>query len=498
MSKHIQFTRDVGDYKVGQFSEVADVVATQFINMNVAKPAPEDLAERSVAMAAAQMTASIEATALKQREEIQAALKALAIPQRDFARPKHVSGRNGDGYTDYTSEVDKKRGVGDWFRCVMRTMIVGDTEARTVLERPWEEGGYGCYRVDHHGERGMVEGVGSLGGYTTPVIYEQQVFEVAAEQSVLVTRAEVKPLGNRQVEWPALNQYVAPTAGQAAWFGGMQVFRKGEDVQRTEKDLSFKKIQMLANDLTAYTELSRDLVMDSTIPIDNYIVRLMGQAIGWREDWEAFNGNGVNQFLGLMNSPALLPVTRHIVADRATTQAPNPIFAKDVFAMLSRMIVGARDPVWFCHPYSMANIEALTSPSGAFMYIPNTTLISGGGNGEATGGMTYRPAGTLMGLPIFRSEKVPPPSGTNDTTNINGPLGELLLIDCKSYWVGRRSGLEVGLSEHFKFDTDQLAIRAKVRNDGKPGQLAPIYLADGSASNQVSGFVALAKGGGTA
>ena len=495
MSKHIQFTRDVGDYKVGQFSEVADVVASQFINMNVAKPAPEDLAERSVAMASAQMIASIEATAQKQREELQAALKALAIPSRDFAKPKHVTGAGE--WQDPTSEVDKKRSAGKWFRNVVRAQLHRDVEAHRELVTSWDEGGYGCMVNDgaDNYSRGMVEGIGSTGGYTTPTLYEQQVFEVAAEQSVLIQRCEVKPLGARQVEYPALNQYLAPTKGQAAWFGGMQVFRKTENAQRSERDIAFKKIQLLAMDLTAYTELSRDLVQDSTIPIDTYVVRMMGDAIGWREDWECFNGSGDGQFLGILNSPALVSYTRHTYASFPTYNAP--INYADVFGMKSRMVLGARDPVWFCHPFTIPILEGLTSPSGAFAFVANTAITTQGPpGGSPAGGITFRPSGYLLGYPVFGTEKLPPPStSVSDATHTYGPANQLLFVDCKSYWIGRRAGLEVGLSEHFKFDTDQLAIRAKVRNDGKPGQLAPVTLADGAATaNQVSAFVSITQG----
>lgn len=487
MSKYIHFTQDIGKTKAGDYSELADPVAKQFVDMGVAEYAPEDPIARAVAMSMSQMTSVIEAQAQRQLEQQKTELKKYDLATRDFARPRFMAGR--DGYQDPTSEIDKKRGVGDWFRCVMRTLIASDSEARTILERPWEEGGYGC--------RNMVEGVGSLGGYTTPVLYESQVFEVASEQSVLVSRSDQRPLAARQVEWPALNQYIAPTKGQAAWFGGMQVFRKGEATQRTEKDLKFDKIQMLASDLTAYTELSRDLIMDSTIPIDAYVVRMMGQAIGWREDWEAFNGSGVNQFMGITNSQATLSVTRHTTTTPMalaswTGWVANPIIFSDVWAMKVRMLQGARDPVWFAHPYTLQNLLSLQDPTGRFIFVPYTTV----GNAMSTptgGGIAYRPAGYLVGDPVFLSEKVPAPStSTNTTTSVYGPAGELLYVDCKSYWVGRRSGLEVGLSEHFKFDTDQLAIRAKIRNDGRPGQLYPITLADGTY--QVSGFVSLAQG----
>ena len=142
-----------------------------------------------------------------------------------------------------------------------------------------------------------------------------------------------------------------------------------------------------------------------------------------------------------------------------------------------------RSACWICHPYTLYSIETLQDPANHFIFIPNAAVVGQPGMGVTAGGAaTYRPAGVLLGWPIYTSEKVP----------ALGTAGDLSLIDRKMYWVGRRSGLEIGLSEHFLFDTDQLAIRAKIRNDGKPGQIAPFYLADGTQSNQVSGFVSLA------
>lgn len=515
MSKHIQFKQDVGEYKKGAFAELADPVANQFVTMGVAELAPDDLAQRAVAMSMVQMGSLIEAQLEKRFAELISSNKKSLGPGQNgdtsvgnFARPKHVV-QPGD-WSDPTSEVDKRRNPGGWFRNIIKAQLNRDANAHRELVTPWEEGGYGCLVSDGSGDvnkyhRGMVEGIGSAGGYTTPVIYESQVFAVAAEKSVLVSRARQVPLGARQVEFPALNQYMAPSRGQAAWFGGMQIFRKSESTQRTEVDLAFKKIQLLAQDLTAYTELSRDLIMDSTIPIDSYVVKMMGDAIGWREDWEAFNGTGEGQFEGIMNAPALLSYTRHIATSFATY--PAAINYADVFGMKSRMLIGAQDPVWFVHPFSLPLLEGIVSPSGAFAFIANLAItnqqptqnIGGyqaiGGGGSVAGGVVFRPSGYLLGHPVFATEKVPPPSTTAATsTTTYGPKNQLLFVDCQSYWVGRRSGLEVGLSEHFKFDTDQLAIRAKMRNDGKPGQLYPITLSDGAATaNQVSGFVTLAQ-----
>jgi HK97 family phage major capsid protein len=244
-------------------------------------------------------------------------------------------------------------------------------------------------------------------------------------------------------------------------------------LHRTESNLSFKKIKMLAQDLTAYTTLSRDLIQDSTVSIDSYAVRMIGGAIGWREDWESINGNGAGQMLGYLNSPAVLLIARN---------TSSHIKYQDVFTMKTRFMAGAQSPCWIVHPYALYDIETLVDPSGRFIYISGGTLLQGASpTMPAPGSIQYKPAGYLLGWPIYTSEKVPQ----------LGTQGDLSLIDRKCYWFGRRAGLEVGLSEHFLFDQDELAIRAKVRNDGKPGLLAPVYLADGSGTNQVSSFVVL-------
>ena len=171
--------------------------------------------------------------------------------------------------------------------------------------------------------------------------------------------------------------------------------------------------------------------------------------------------------LGVVNSPAMLLVDRN---------TDSEILYEDVFTMKTRMKSDAPGKCWVCHPYTLYQIYTLQDPANHFIFIPNIAVPSGS---MAAGGIAFAPAGTLLGDPIYTSEKAP----------ALGNACDLMYIARKYYWVGRRSGLEIGLSEHFLFDTDQIAIRAKIRNDGKPGQIAPFYLADGSQSNQVSGFV---------
>ena len=59
------------------------------------------------------------------------------------------------------------------------------------------------------------------------------------------------------------------------------------------------------------------------------MTELGGGAIGWREEWEALNGTGSGQLLGIYNAPSSLLVAR-------TTG--GTIKAADVFTMRSRLL----------------------------------------------------------------------------------------------------------------------------------------------------------------
>jgi HK97 family phage major capsid protein len=372
------------------------------------------------------------------------------------ARPNYLETNQIEG------DTQESRSPGDFLRSIIFTGSNDDDQKAAAKKRlltPWREGGYGC-------QRGLNEGTGSTGGFTTPTIYEQEFFRLAGEEGVLAPAARTVPLGNRTVEWPALDQYGAGSTGTSTTFGGVKVYRKRESDQRTATQPGFSKIALNAIDLTAYTEISRDLVMDSTINIDSLTIELIGGAVGFREDYECLLGSGSGEFQGIMGSPATLAVTRNTA---------STIKYQDVFGMYKRLLprcMASPSLRWIIHPYSLDALFTLQDASGRFALVPYPTA---GPEGALQGKLVYR----LLGIPVMVSEKLP----------AIGTAGDLILADPNCYLLGRRSGLEIGLSEHFKFDTDQLAIRAKIRNDGEPWLRKYITLMDNSST--LSAFVYL-------
>jgi len=468
--KWIELLKVVDGHEAGKFIEVEDHIARSYIDAGLAKDGGDGpdtiLLQRALDKFGDKMKGFVTETAKK----IEEATAAVAL------RPIVRGGDGGSGWEFNgelragESEADKSKSIGDFMRTAylaLSSAMTGDYETAQAGHKRMTEV-YGVKRNGGQGDaliqRNMTESAGSSLGYTTPVIYESQILRVAGESQVFLPGARKVPLAGRQVEWPALNQFRAPAKGQSSAYGGVQVYRKGEASQRTVTDAAMTKVTLMAQDLTAMFELSRNSLEDSTALLDALIPELGGGAIGWRADWEAFQGTGNGQMLGITNAPATILVTR---------ASANHITYPDVFKMWVRMLPGS-DPVWYCHPFAFADIMQLKDDSGRNIFLP---VIPG----SQTGPIAQRPVGTLLGVPIILSEKMFP----------LGTPGDLGLFAMDRYLHGERQGLEVGLSEHFLFDTDQVAIRLKVRNDGKPQLKGPIYLADGTQSNQVSAFVLL-------
>lgn len=439
----IELLSAVGDKKAGEFLDAAEPTARAYVTAGLAKDAGDGpdkiILERSLTAFRTELSTMTRKVA----EDIQGV--ATEMKTRKFSI---VPGEQQD---------DRTRGIGDFFRNVL---IATDGKADAEVRDKAHERLTKVYAT----QRGQAEGQGATGGYLTPAVYETMLLSEQAEDSVFTPYARVIPLAARTTYWPALDQYSAPTAGNSAIFGGVTVSRKGENTARTQTSAKFKNVALNAKDMTAFTKISRDLIYDSTVPIDGLVTTLMGGAINWTEEWECFNGTGGGKFLGIYNAPSTILVSRN---------TGSTIKAVDVFTMLSRLLPSShKNARWLAHPYTMPYLQQLVDPAGHYIMLPYPVAGERAALGES-------PVFQLLGIPVLFTEKAGVPGSTND----------LVLTDRSKYLVGRRGGVEVGTSTEFAFDTDEIAIRAKLRNDGAPQLIKPIYLADGS--NQVSSTVVL-------
>jgi len=425
----VQLTKDFLGHPPGQRIDVADEQAQLLMQRGLAEAVPGDPLTPLVNRAADQLTARLS-------ESVHAALRQVAeapTPRRT-GRPA-LFGPDGDGAP--------KKSFGDWLLHVARN------------DEPYLEKSYGTVRT----KAALNEASGTGGGYLVPPEFYDGLMRVVAENTFFRRRAFVQPMAAAALQFPYLDVTTPQAAGVSPFFGGVQMTWTEEAQARSESEPSFKMMELKAHELSGYAVSSNVLLQDAGVGLEKFLLTLFGQAIGWFEEYAFLQGNGVGKPLGVLNSPAAIAVNR---ADA------NKVQLADVAAMLARLLPSSqRRAIWVVHPFVLAQLVQLADAGGNVVWLP--------GSGGAQDGVP----GTLFGLPVITSEKVP----------ALGTKGDCCLIDPHMYVIGDRLQIEIAASEHVHFLKNQMTWRVVERVDGQPWLEKPITLQDGAST--VSPFVVL-------
>jgi HK97 family phage major capsid protein len=425
----VQLTKDFLGHAPGQRIDVAEEHGQLLIQRGLAVPIADDPLAPLVGRATEQLTQRL-------AEGVNVALRQFADAQsqsRRVARP--ILFGEGDG--------NPKKSFGDWLLHVARN------------DAAYLDKVYGTVRT----KAALNEASGTGGGYLVPPEFYDGLMRVVAEQTFFRKRAFVQPMASATLMFPYLDVTTVQSAGVSPFFGGVQMTWTEEAQTRTETEPQFKMMELKAHELSGYAVSSNVLLQDAGIGLEKFLLTLFGQAVGWFEEYAFLQGNGVGKPLGVLNSPAAITVNRNTA---------NQVKFVDVATMLSKLLPSSqRRAIWVVHPYVLAQLVQLADSSGRIIWVPN--------NGGAQDGVP----GTLFGLPVITSEKVP----------ALGTKGDCCLIDPQLYVIGDRMQIEIAASEHVNFLKNQMTWRIVERVDGQPWLEKAITLQD--ASSTVSPFVIL-------
>lgn len=308
----------------------------------------------------------------------------------------------------------------------------------------------------YHDRKDMVESIGASGGFLVPTEHDTNIRAVAAENSLVRSRATIIRMMRRQITIPVLDQ-TGSTAGVPHWFGGMYAQWTEEAQEKDEQDPEWRQISLTAHKLVMYTRASDELVDDSALALGDFLAGPMGfgGAIGWEEDYTFLQGSGAGQPRGVVTAPCTIVVPR---------ASANHITYPDLANMMGEFLQSGRG-VWFASISALPELLQLNGPAGNPSYLW----------GSAKDGVPT----TLLGLPIFFTEKLP----------ALGTQGDVLLADWQYYLIGDRQAITIESTKYDRWRYDQTSWRAVHRVDGQPWLSAPITYQDGV--HQCSPFVVL-------
>jgi len=300
------------------------------------------------------------------------------------------------------------------------------------------------------------------GGQLVPEEFRAELLMFGLEQSLVRSRARIIPMGSPSIRWPAIRD----TSHASTVFGGVSGVwvSEGGTVSSSTNQPSFSSVRLAVNKLTAYSEVTNELMQDSAIAIESLITSLYPQGISYFEDDAFINGTGVGQPMGYLNADAMVAVAKE------TSQAADTIMWENILNMFSRMMPSSLgNAIW------VANID--TFPQLATMSLH----VGTGGNGVWISNGVEGPPVTILGRPVVFTEKA----------QTLGDAGDLTFIDLSQYLIGDRQAMTMSQSEHVLFATDQTAFRLIQRLDGRPWLISA--LTPRNSTNTVSPYVNLAS-----
>lgn len=293
---------------------------------------------------------------------------------------------------------------------------------------------------------------GTSGGFAVPDQFREQLLKVEAQSATIRPRATVIPAGDppdAELNMPALDQRASQNM-----YGGVIIYHQGESDSLTESTFNLRPITLKPKKQTGYMTSSNEL-LNNWDAASAVIPQLMRTAMTGSEDTDFLTGDGVNKAMGVINSPAAI--------QRNRTTA-NQISWADVYNMMARLKMGG-SPVWIASQTIIPQLVQIADASSRAIWAPS-----------AAPGIPP----SLYGYPVL----------FNDRSPALGSKGDLVLADLSYYLIKDGSGPTIAVSEHFRFQNDEVAFRLTWNVDGQSWLNEPIAL-EGSTANTVSPFVVL-------
>jgi len=512
---YLKFKQKVGKYESEEIAEFDDEIARGFINLKQAE------ASTAGEWFQASLKSEMAAAELRFQAKLDSVMKAGSEQTRSIIGPPG-GGANFQHIADgkAAAELERVR-FGDILRCIHASQAKGAPEdmrrwATERMQRVYSEDqieykvdpatgqfhsivtrqliGGGTETITRTGTDSL--GGGATYGFTVKPEYLGDLFRIAREQEVFADAARTVPVVQGvEVKYPALDQYQTPTllngVPQSAVFAGITLSYLGETATRVSSDGKTNEIDFKIVDMTGATDYSRDYIVDNFIAMDSVITGIFGEAMAWIEDWVTIRGNGLAQPQGYFNANATL--SGGGVSGGATRAVTLKIVAEDLGWMLSHLAGQCWSTCrWIAHPSTIPQLFILNNAAGTPVFQPNALMTQADElsiiKGSTSDGRINRQVGLLFNRPIMFTEKVPQ----------LGTTGDISLVCPPHYGLAKRSGIEVGVSEHFYFSTDRIAYRFKLRHDGRSLWRAPYTDTSGATATsigtgwQTSPFITLA------
>lgn len=286
-----------------------------------------------------------------------------------------------------------------------------------------------------HGMLAQAEGSNSAGGYLVPDQFEQSIIDLREQYGVFRREARVRPM--------ASDTLIVPRRAS-----GLTAYYVGEAASITDSSKGWDAVQLVAKKLAALTYYSSEVAEDAIITMADDLASEMAYAFAYQEDLAGFLGTGTSTYGGIQGL-----ITKTGAGSTYTPAAGSTYTSFGALTLTHFHGMVAMLPL-----YARANAKWYISAAGYATSMERLAYAAGGNTVQTIGGGMGL---SFLGYPVVLSQVMNATLTAQASTSGLAYFGDLRLAAT----MGSRRGVSVAVSDQFKFDTDQLAIRATERFD---------------------------------
>lgn len=311
---------------------------------------------------------------------------------------------------------------------------------------------------------GASSAVGSEGGFLVQKDFTTDLMKESFENGELAKRCSKTPIGANADGLEVVYIDETSRATGSRW-GGVRIYRAAEAATVTASNPKLDKWECRLEDLMGLAYMTEREMQDAPA-MASVFREAFRDELGFVVDDEIYHGTGAGQCLGLLNSGALVTVSKE------SGQTADTVWAENISKMWASVLPRAKARgVWFINTEVNPQLDALmygTGVSGQLVYMP-------------PGGMSSAPYGTIRGRPVIEIEQA----------SALGDLGDIMYADLSYYKLITKGGVQEAESIHVRFIYNERTFRWVSRVNGAPKLKSSITPYKGASGAALSPFVTL-------
>ncbi|MGD0781230.1 MAG: phage major capsid protein [Candidatus Aminicenantales bacterium] len=300
------------------------------------------------------------------------------------------------------------------------------------------------------------------GGFLIPMGFHPELMQVTPEEDPIGSRTTKVPMDMPRVEIPARTDKDHSTGSVT---GGLLVTRRAETMSQNATRMQMERVAMLTTNLFGLSYVTEELLTDSPTSFAAILEKGFGDQFKAHLLNERLFGTGVGEFEGVMNSPALISVSKDV------NQAAATITYNNIINMRSRCWNYQRAVYLYNHDClpQLMQLHFVPTDAATALAIPiwQTSAIEGEPD-------------RLLGRPAYPTE----------FCQTVGTTGDLILGVWDEYLEGTYEPLQSAESVHVRFVNHERTFKFWMRNAGRVWWRTP--LTPRRSASTLSPFVALA------